>query len=86
VIYLLLMSQEGRWARDADGNQWVLKVPRPGSTNFCMEHPTSDRLIPEGHPRWVSRVPGPGGLYGITERTACEACVDLQHPITEASA
>jgi hypothetical protein len=87
MIHLLLLSREGRWARDPVGNQWVLKTPPAGGTNFCMEHPPAlgGRLIPDDQPRWVARIPGAPTAYGpgLHERVVCQACADVQHPIEE---
>lgn len=88
MIHLLLRSREGRWARDPDGNQWVLRPVRPGATNFCF-HCTNPggRVLPDAEPRWVARIPTATAYETrMTEQSVCQQCADVQHPIEERSA
>lgn len=90
MIHLLLLSKEGRWARDQLGNHWVLQRGRPFGTNVCVKHPVTPggRTIPEGDLRWVAQLPGAPTMYGpgLHETAVCQACADVQHPIERASA
>jgi hypothetical protein len=81
MIYLLLLSKEGRWARDPYGKQWILRPRREEDTNYCSEcpHPSPDNRIAVGQSAWVTRQHSHGLVY--YDRSVCQACADVQHPI-----
>ena len=84
MIHLLLLSREGRWARDPQGNQWILRPLRDGDANFCHECPgTTTRLTP-GQSAWIARLPWTGAMH--YDKVACQACVDVQHPLHKETA